>query len=110
MRGWRRALTRLTGRKIAPAQGLYLWGSVGRGKTFLMDLFYVCLPFQDKRREHFHRFMAYVHGQLRQLEHEAEPLEIMEQRVSPRGLSVETARHEHVLVQAVPDARNQYPV
>ncbi|MDH4216416.1 MAG: AFG1/ZapE family ATPase, partial [Gallionella sp.] len=41
--------------------GLYLWGGVGRGKTFLMDAFYACLPYRRKRRIHFHNFMAEVH-------------------------------------------------
>jgi cell division protein ZapE len=76
-RGLRRALTRLTGRGIAPVQGIYLWGSVGRGKTFLMDLFYSCLPFKDKRRQHFHRFMASVHGELKQFRDQADPLDLV---------------------------------
>src|ERR1700760_3987840 len=40
-----------------PEAGLYLWGGVGRGKTWLMDMFYESLPFTQKRRRHFHRFM-----------------------------------------------------
>lgn len=46
-------------------RGLYLWGGVGRGKTFLIDLFYDALPTTQKRRTHFHRFMREVHAQLR---------------------------------------------
>lgn len=76
-RGWRRSFKRLVGASSTPTRGLYLWGSVGRGKTFLMDLFYACLPFDDKLRQHFHRFMASVHDGLRRIHHETDPLEIV---------------------------------
>ena len=46
---------------LPPEPGVYLWGGVGRGKTWLMDLFYGSLPFAHKRRRHFHRFMHDVH-------------------------------------------------
>jgi len=46
-------------RELIP--GLYFWGGVGRGKTFLMDLFFDSLPFEQKSRMHFHRFMRHVH-------------------------------------------------
>ncbi len=55
-------------------QGLYLWGGVGRGKTFLMDAFYASLPYKRKRRIHFHNFMAEVHRELKLLAHEQDPL------------------------------------
>ena len=45
-------------------RGLYVWGGVGRGKTWLMDLFFQSLPFRDKQRSHFHRFMQSVHDEL----------------------------------------------
>ncbi len=48
-----------------PLRGLYLWGAVGRGKTFLMDQFFNELPLAGKRREHFHRFMQDIHAGLR---------------------------------------------
>jgi cell division protein ZapE len=61
-------------RPADPVRGLYLWGDTGRGKTWLVDLFYKCLPFPEKTRRHFHRFMADVHTDLgRQREH-ADPL------------------------------------
>ena len=46
-------------------KGLYFWGGVGRGKTYLMDVFFDSLPFEEKRRMHFHRFMRHVHQQLK---------------------------------------------
>ena len=49
-------------------KGLYFWGGVGRGKTFLMDVFYDTLPFEQKQRMHFHRFMLYVHNELHELQ------------------------------------------
>ncbi|MFN3688309.1 cell division protein ZapE [Salinarimonas sp.] len=61
------ALGWLFGRRaaaIVPVKGLYVWGSVGRGKTMLMDLFYEGLPVRRKRRAHFHAFMADVHGRI----------------------------------------------
>jgi cell division protein ZapE len=58
-----------------PVRGLYLWGSVGRGKTWLMDLFFTSLPFPDKRRRHFHRFMYDVHRHLARLRRQRSPLE-----------------------------------
>ena len=48
----------------SPVKGLYFWGGVGRGKTYLMDCFYEALPFQRKLRIHFHRFMQRVHREL----------------------------------------------
>lgn len=55
-------------------RGLYLWGGVGRGKTFLMDAFYAGLPYRRKRRIHFHNFMAEVHNGMKALAGEADPL------------------------------------
>ncbi len=63
-------------------KGLYLWGSVGRGKTWLMDLFYQSLPFPERRRRHFHRFMYDVHAELRTLQHQEAPLEVLAQRIA----------------------------
>lgn len=67
-------LARLLKRKTAPVKGLYLWGGVGRGKTWLMDLFYDTLPFEDKLRLHFHRFMHRVHEELIKRSDQRDPL------------------------------------
>lgn len=55
-------------------KGLYFWGGVGRGKSFLMDVFYACLPYKRKRRIHFHNFMAEVHHEMKALDAEKDPL------------------------------------
>jgi cell division protein ZapE len=62
------------------ARGLYFWGGVGRGKTYLMDIFYEVLPFSEKKRTHFHRFMRQVHRQLKSLEGARNPLEVIAAR------------------------------
>lgn len=56
-------------------KGLYFWGGVGRGKTYLMDNFFESLPFNEKMRAHFHRFMKRVHQDLKALGGEKNPLE-----------------------------------
>lgn len=58
-------------------KGLYLWGGVGRGKTFLMDAFYACLPYRRKRRIHFHNFMAEVHHEMKALAGKKDPLTVL---------------------------------
>jgi cell division protein ZapE len=60
-----------------PVQGLYMWGGVGRGKTFVMDVFFESLPFDDKLRFHFHRLMYRVHKHLAELEGQVDPIEIV---------------------------------
>lgn len=66
--------------KRAPVTGLYIWGGVGRGKTYLVDLFFDCLPFENKQRTHFHRFMRKVHNELKTLREHRDPLEIVADR------------------------------
>ena len=60
-----------------PVRGAYLWGGVGRGKTLMMDVLFEWLPFDDKRRYHFHRLMSRVHGRLAQLRDAPDPLAIV---------------------------------
>jgi cell division protein ZapE len=62
-------------RARAPVKGLYLWGGVGRGKTWLMELFFESLPSALARRTHFHRFMQDVHRQLAHVRRQRSPLE-----------------------------------
>lgn len=66
-------------------KGLYLWGGVGRGKTYLMDVFYECLPFENKLRSHFHRFMRNIHSQLQEFKGQADPLDRVASRIAARA-------------------------
>ncbi len=62
--------------------GLYLWGGVGRGKTFLMDAFYNCLPYRRKRRIHFHNFMSEVHHEMKLLAEKNDPLIVLADNIA----------------------------
>lgn len=61
-------------KKRPQVDGLYLWGGVGRGKTYLMDCFFDALPIENKTRLHFHRFMAKVHEARKRHTHQSDPL------------------------------------
>ncbi len=65
-------------------KGLYFWGGVGRGKTYLVDCFYDCLPFDKKSRIHFHRFMQRVHHELKQLKDIENPLLTVADKIADR--------------------------
>lgn len=63
--------------RAARQRGLYIWGGVGRGKTYLMDCFAGCLPPRQVLRQHFHRFMQDIHARLRALGEVPRPLAIV---------------------------------
>jgi cell division protein ZapE len=78
-----RWLSAVTGRAPQSApRGLYLWGGVGRGKTWLMDLFFDSLPLPARRRRHFHRFMHDVHAELARLKQRRSPLDEVAARLA----------------------------
>ena len=88
---FKRKRNRFLGRSLRSPQlpkGLYFYGGVGRGKSFLMDAFYGCLPYRRKRRVHFHAFMAEIHQRLRGLKSEANPL---------KAVAAEIAKETRVL-------------
>lgn len=65
-------------------RGVYLWGGVGRGKSFLMDCFYSASPVEKKTRLHFHEFMREVHRELQDLRGQADPLELLAKNIAKR--------------------------
>ena len=69
-------------KEIVPVRGLYFWGGVGRGKTYLMDNFFESLPFPQKMRIHFHRFMQRVHVELKTLKDQKNPLTVVAKKLS----------------------------
>lgn len=76
---WRVKIKAVFGKGMSKptTQGIYFWGGVGRGKTYLVDTFYDCLPGARKMRVHFHRFMHRVHSELKQLGGQTDPLKIV---------------------------------
>ena len=88
---FKRKRNRFLGRSLRSPQlpkGLYFYGGVGRGKSFLMDVFYGCLPYKRKRRVHFHAFMAEVHKRMKALRGEPDPL---------KAVAAEIAKETRVL-------------
>jgi len=65
-------------------RGVYMWGGVGRGKSFLMDSFFAVVPVQRKTRLHFHEFMREVHRELEELKGTSDPLDELARRVAKR--------------------------
>ncbi len=77
----RSALRKLLLRPQLP-RGVWFWGGVGRGKSFLMDCFFEAVPYTRKRRVHFHAFMREVHQRLREVKQEADPLAKVAEQVA----------------------------
>lgn len=63
-------------------RGLYMYGGVGRGKTYLLDIFFESLPFPEKMRTHFHRFMQRVHAELTQIQQRENPLQMVAEKLA----------------------------
>ncbi len=79
----RNSLTKLLVRPPIP-RGVYMWGGVGRGKSFLMDCFFQAVPLTRKTRLHFHEFMREVHRELQELKGTADPLKVLGERIARR--------------------------
>jgi len=77
------ALKRLLVKPPLP-KGVYLWGPVGRGKSFLMDAFYLCVPLVRKRRVHFHHFMREIHRELDAVKGTEDPIAEVAERTARR--------------------------
>ena len=77
------SLKKLVNRPAIP-KGVYMYGGVGRGKSFLMDCFYEAVPIKRKTRLHFHEFMREVHRELRELQGTVNPLEVLGKQIAKR--------------------------
>jgi cell division protein ZapE len=82
---WERVRRRLWPQSGGAPRGLYLWGGVGRGKTWLMDLFFDSLGPIARRRRHFHQLMREVHEGLAAIRRRQEPLRLLARRLARRG-------------------------
>ncbi len=82
--GWVSSITSFLKRRSLGDEitGLYFWGGVGRGKTYLMDTFYEALPFERKKRTHFHRFMRRIHKELKKLKDQSDPLVLVADKLA----------------------------
>ena len=77
-------LRKLFDRSSASPRGVWMWGGVGRGKSFLMDVFFEAVPVERKARLHFHEFMRGVHRELRELRQVSDPLDEVARRIAAR--------------------------
>ncbi|RUO26641.1 cell division protein ZapE [Aliidiomarina minuta] len=82
-------------------RGLYFWGGVGRGKTYLVDTFYNALPFENKMRIHFHRFMHRVHEELKLLKGRSDPLPLIAEKLASEA---QVLCFDEFFVQDITDA------
>lgn len=94
-------LKQLFGATPQAPQGLYFWGGVGRGKTYLVDTFYDTLPFEEKLRVHFHRFMHRVHKELKELKGKSDPLPIIADKLADEA---QVICFDEFFVQDITDA------
>lgn len=86
--GLMKLIGKVSKKKPEPEMGIYFWGGVGRGKTYLVDTFYNALPFKRKMRTHFHRFMQRVHSDLTQLAGEKDPLKEVAKRIADEAVVI----------------------
>ncbi len=75
-------------RRHEAPNGVYMWGGVGRGKTWLMDQFYDSIPFRRKMRMHFHHFMQHVHKQLNKLSGQRNPLDTVADQIYQQAVVI----------------------
>lgn len=94
-------LKSLFGQEPQAPKGIYFWGGVGRGKTYLVDTFYETLPFEQKLRVHFHRFMHRVHKELKELKGKSDPLPIIADKLASEAQIV---CFDEFFVQDITDA------
>lgn len=71
-------------KKLPLPKGLYIWGGVGRGKTFLMDVFYNYIPVKKKIRVHFHQFMHMIHEEMHILQDQIDPLYEVSRKIAKK--------------------------
>lgn len=88
-------------RKKEPVKGLYMWGGVGIGKTYLMDTFYNCLKTKRKMRMHFHRFMQLIHAELKIKQGEKDPLILVAKDIAKKTMLI---CFDEFFVQDIADA------
>jgi cell division protein ZapE len=98
---WSRFVGQTRPAQYAQVKGLYLWGSVGRGKTYLMDRFFEAVPLVKKRRYHFHHFMQQMQAALQQHQGQQDPLQKIADELA---LQVRLLCFDEMFVQDITDA------